>query len=161
LEHFALQATFPLSGKTSIFDRFTDRARSVVDVSRDEAARLGHTYLGTPHILLGMIAEGKGVAAAILKNMDVNASEVEVRVVDDSTDLLLDDLADAAYLQATRLGHNYIGTEHLLLGLLTLPSTRASGILTSLGVQPRDVCNEVFALLGHANKCISDNQGAP
>jgi ATP-dependent Clp protease ATP-binding subunit ClpC len=129
-------------------NRLTDRSRRVFELAHDAATRLGHHCLGTQHVLLGMLREGKGVAGAIPGNIGVSADSVELKAVDDSTDWTVEDITEAAHKQAIWLKHNYIGTEHLCLGICTLSPSRASNILLQLGVQPRDVCRVVIQLIG-------------
>ncbi len=130
-------------------DRFTDRSRQVIELSREEAKRRGHRHLGTQHVLLGLLREGNGVAGYILRNVGVFIDSVPVEAIDDSTDWSIQDIAEAALRHANWLNHNYIGTEHLLLGICTLSSSQARVILTNLGLQPIDVCRDVIQLLGH------------
>src|SRR5512141_1242970 len=111
------------------FDKFTDRARKVLTLAQDEAQRFNHNYIGTEHLLLGLVREGEGVAARVLENMNVELAKVRTAVefiigrrarpVVGDADLPQRPTrpTQRATDQARRLGHNYIGTEHLLLGL--------------------------------------------
>ncbi|HEY7515471.1 MAG TPA: Clp protease N-terminal domain-containing protein, partial [Vicinamibacteria bacterium] len=114
-----------------MFDRFTDRARKVVGWSRQEAQRFQHDYIGTEHILLGLIREGGGVAADVLRNLSVDPlrvrEEVEKRMKAGTASVTMGQLPftprakrvlELSLEEARDLGHNYIGTEHLLLGLI-------------------------------------------
>ena len=113
-----------------MFERFTDRARRVVVLAQDEARSLNHNYIGTEHLLLGLITEGEGVAAKALESLDINKDAVRAAVID-----IIGEgekpveghipftprakrVFELSLREALQLGHNYIGTEHLLLGLL-------------------------------------------
>jgi ATP-dependent Clp protease ATP-binding subunit ClpC len=112
-----------------MFERFTPRARQVVVVAEDEARRLKHNYIGTEHLLLGLIREEEGMAARVLESFDVTVEEVRSqvsRIVGHGDELAsgpipftprVQKILDLALREALSLGHNYIGTEHLLLGL--------------------------------------------
>ncbi len=112
-----------------MFNRFTDRARRIMGYSRQEAQRFSHDYIGTEHVLLGLIQEGNGVAADVLKNLDFDLKlirrEVEEQISDGTTMVTMGQLPftprakkvlELALEEASNLGHNYIGSEHLLLG---------------------------------------------
>src|SRR3989344_4251772 len=115
---------------TPPFDRFTDRARKAVSLARQEAQRLQHQYLGTEHLLLGLLGEGSGVAANVLRNLDVDLDKIrrEVeKIVQHGTEPppqptnipftpRTKHALELAAGAATKLGHGYVGTEHLLLG---------------------------------------------
>src|SRR4030042_2013108 len=114
-----------------MFERFTERARKVIIFAREEAIRLGHSYVGPEHLLLGLIREGDGLAVAILKKMGLSMpllkAEVEKGLVAGSKEIPAGEIPfstqgkrvlELAILEARSLGHNYIGTEHLLLGLI-------------------------------------------
>ena len=114
-----------------MFDRFTDRARRVMGLARQEAQRFNHEYIGTEHILLGLIQEGSGVAANVLRNLDIDLDkirrEVEKIVQSGPSMVTMGQLPftprakkvlELSVEEASNLGHNYIGTEHLLLGLI-------------------------------------------
>jgi len=151
-----------------MFDRFTDRARKVMGVARQEAGRLKHEYIGTEHFLLGLIQEESGVAANVLRNLDVSLSRVRVEtdklVQSGKTDSHIcgqlpftpraKNVLEFALEEASQLGHNYIGTEHLLLGLMRDEDGIASQVLLNLGVKLEAVREEVLELLGaeHAKK---------
>ncbi|MEM8882872.1 MAG: Clp protease N-terminal domain-containing protein, partial [Planctomycetota bacterium] len=144
-----------------MFDRFTDRARKVMGLARQEAQRFNHDYIGTEHILLGLIQEGSGVAADVLKNLDVDLKkirqEVEKLVSHGTTMVTMGQLPftprakkvlELAYEEASNLGHNYIGTEHLLLGLIREQEGIAAQVLQNIKVRLEDVREEVLELLG-------------
>jgi len=144
-----------------MFDRFTDRARKVMGLARQEAQRFNHDYIGTEHILLGLIQEGSGVAADVLKNLDVDPKrirqEIEKLVSHGTTMVTMGQLPftprakkvlELALEEASNLGHNYIGTEHLLLGLIREQEGIAAQVLQNLNVRLEDVREEVLELLG-------------
>jgi ATP-dependent Clp protease ATP-binding subunit ClpC len=154
-----------------MFDRFTDRARKVMGLARQEAQRFNHQYIGTEHILLGLIQEGSGVAANVLRNLDVDPDkirqEVEKIVQDGPTMATLGQLPftprakkvlELASEEATNLRHNYIGTEHLLLGLIRENEGVAAQVLMNLGLKLEEVREEVLELLG-ADMSNSDSGG--
>jgi len=144
-----------------MFNRFTERARKVIFLAREEARRLDHDYLGTEHILLGLIREGEGIGAAALQNLTIDLAqvraEVEKAVGRGGGTLFLGQIPftprakkvlELAVTEARNLGHNYIGTEHLLLGLIREAEGVAAQILTSLGADLGKVREEVSNLLG-------------
>src|SRR5262244_2306678 len=144
-----------------MFDRFTDRARKVMNLAKAEAQRLNHEYIGTEHILLGLVQEGSGVAANVLRNMGIDLkrirAEIEKLVKGSSTMVPMGNLPftprakkvlELSLEEASQLGHNYIGTEHLLLGLIKEGQSIAAKILESLGARLDEVRQETLALLG-------------
>ncbi|MGQ0614234.1 MAG: ATP-dependent Clp protease ATP-binding subunit, partial [Planctomycetaceae bacterium] len=144
-----------------MFDRFTDRARKVMGLARQEAQRFNHDYIGTEHILLGLIQEGSGVASDVLKNLDVDLKkirqEVEKLVSHGTTMVTMGQLPftprakkvlELALEEASNLGHNYIGTEHLLLGLIKENEGIAARVLLNLGVKLEEVREEILEFLG-------------
>jgi len=146
-----------------MFNRFTERARKVIILAKEEARRFNHDYIGTEHILLGLIREGEGVAAAVLQKMGVSLEnirlEVEKLVQPGPTTQIIGDIPftprakkslEMAAEEARNLGHNYIGTEHLLLGLIREGEGIASQVLMNLGMDLNSVRNEVMELLGSA-----------
>ncbi|MFC1706144.1 ATP-dependent Clp protease ATP-binding subunit [Planctomycetota bacterium] len=144
-----------------MFDRFTERARRVMGLARQEAQRFNHEYIGTEHILLGLIQEGSGVAANVLRNLDIDLDkirrEVEKIVQSGPSMVTMGQLPftprakkvlELAVEEASNLGHNYIGTEHLLLGLIRENEGVAAQVLLNLGLKLDDVREEVLELLG-------------
>jgi ATP-dependent Clp protease ATP-binding subunit ClpC len=144
-----------------MFDRFTDRARKVMGLARQEAQRFNHDYIGTEHILLGLVQEGSGVAASVLKNLDIDLKkirqEVEKLVSHGTTMVTMGQLPftprakkvlELSLEEASNLGHNYIGTEHLLLGLIREQEGIAAQVLQNIKVRLEDVREEVLELLG-------------
>ncbi len=147
-----------------MFERFTDRARRVIVLAQDEARNLKHNYLGTEHFLLGLIREGEGVAAKALEALDVTLDEVRAQVIDiigegqepPSGHIPFTPRAkkviEYAMREGLQLGHSYIGTEHLLLGLTREPDGVAAQVLTKLGADMTRVRSQV-------NQLISGFQG--
>ena len=144
-----------------MFDRFTDRARKVMALAREEARRFNHEYIGTEHILLGLVKEGSGVAANVLQNLDVELQKVRLEVeniVQTGSDLIsvgqlpftprVKKALEFSMEEARALGHNYIGTEHLLLGLIREQEGVAAQVLLNLGLKLESVREEIIGLLG-------------
>ncbi len=141
---------------------FTDRVRKVLQMAREEAARLHHEYVGTEHILLGLIREGEGVAAAVLTNLNVDLDEIQQRIEEtvkkgkapasSGPDLPYTSRAkkvlELAMSEARELNHSYVGTEHLLLGLLREEKGIAAQVLTDAGVNLEQARAETLRLLG-------------
>ncbi|MFM8935075.1 MAG: ATP-dependent Clp protease ATP-binding subunit [Candidatus Limnocylindrus sp.] len=145
------------------FDRFTDRARKVLTLAQDEAQRFNHNYIGTEHLLLGLVREGEGMAAKVLENLNVELAKVRQAVefiIGRGERPVLGEIGltprakkviELAIDEARRLGHNYIGTEHLLLGLVREEGGIASGVLESLGVSLDKVRHEVVRVLSQSS----------
>jgi ATP-dependent Clp protease ATP-binding subunit ClpC len=144
-----------------MFDRFTERARKVMGFARREAQRFHHEYIGTEHILLGLIQEGQGVAANVLKSMNIDLEKIRREVekivkagpaMEPSVQIPFTPRAkkvvELALEEASNLGHNYIGTEHLLLALLREQEGIAAHVLLALGVRLEEVRDEVIEFLG-------------
>ncbi|HYR10000.1 MAG TPA: Clp protease N-terminal domain-containing protein, partial [Longimicrobium sp.] len=140
---------------------FTDRVRKVLAMAREEAIRLQHDYVGTEHILLGLIREGEGVAAAVLNNLNVDLDQVQEKVEESvrrgKATIALGELPytsrakkvlEFAMAEARELNHSYVGTEHLLLGLLREEKGIAAEVLGQLGVTLEDARRETLKLLG-------------
>jgi ATP-dependent Clp protease ATP-binding subunit ClpC len=147
----------------NMFNRFTERARKVILLSKEEAKRFNHDYIGTEHILLGLIREGEGVAAAVLQNLGLSLEnirqEVEKSIQPGPPTLVSGDIPftprakkviELALEEARNLNHNYIGTEHLLLGLLREDEGVAAQILKNLGLDLEKLRQEIMDLLGSA-----------
>jgi len=153
-----------------MFDRFTDRARKVMGLARTEAQTFNHQYIGTEHILLGLIEEGSGIAANVLRNLDVGSlvvrHEVEKMLQDGPTMVTMGQLPftprakrllELAGGAANEMHHGYIGTEHLLLGVLLEDEGTAAKALKNLGLNSDNVRAEVMELLGPlANRPITE-----
>ena len=145
-----------------MYERFTDRARKVMQLANQEAQRFNHEYIGTEHILLGLVKEGSGVAANVLKNLDVDLRKIRLEVeklVQSGPDMVTmgklpqtpraKKVIEYSMEEARNLNHNYVGTEHLLLGLLREQEGVAAQVLMNLGLKLEDVREEVLNLLGH------------
>jgi len=154
-----------------MFDRFTDRAKKVMSFARQEAMKFNHEYIGTEHILLGLVQEGSGVAANVLKNMTVDLEkirhEVEKIVKTGPSMVTMGQLPftprakkvlELSMEEASQLSHNYIGTEHLLLGLIRENEGIAAQVLMNLGVKLDEVREEVLEFLG-ASEHNGDEDG--
>src|ERR671914_737856 len=145
------------------FDKFTDRARKDLTLAQDEAQRFNHNYIGTEHLLLGLVREGEGVAARVLENMNVELSKVRTAVefiIGRGDRPVVGEVGltprakrviELAIDEARRLGHNYIGTEHLLLGLVREGEGSAAGVLESLGVNLDKVRHQVIHVLSQSS----------
>jgi len=144
-----------------MFERFTDRARKVMALANQEAQRFNHEYIGTEHILLGLVKEGSGVGATVLKNLDVDIKKLRLEVekqVKSGPDMVTmgklpqtpkaKKVIEYAIEEARALNHNYVGTEHILLGLLRETEGIAAQVLMNLGLKLEDVRQEVLNLLG-------------
>ena len=141
---------------------FTDRVRKVLQMAREEAARLHHEYVGTEHILLGLIREGEGVAAAVLTNLGVDLEDIQQKIEETvkkgkaaaatGPELPYTSRAkkvlELAMMEARELNHSYVGTEHLLLGLLREEKGIAAQVLTDAGVTLEQARAETLRLLG-------------
>ena len=145
-----------------MYERFTDRARKVMQLANQEAQRFNHEYIGTEHILLGLVKEGSGVAANVLKNLDVDLRKIRIeveKIVQTGPDMVTmgklpqtpraKKVIEYAMEEARNLNHNYVGTEHLLLGLLREQEGVAAQVLMNLNMKLDDVRDEVLNLLGH------------
>jgi ATP-dependent Clp protease ATP-binding subunit ClpC len=145
-----------------MYERFTDRARKVMQLANQEAQRFNHEYIGTEHILLGLIKEGSGVAANVLRNLDIDLRKIRLEVeklVQSGPDMVTmgklpqtpraKKVIEYSMEEARNLGHNYVGTEHILLGLLREQEGVAAQVLMNLGLKLEEVREEVLNLLGH------------
>ncbi len=144
-----------------MFERFTDRARKVMALANQEAQRFNHEYIGTEHVLLGLVKEGSGVGANVLKNLDVDIKKLRLEIeklVKSGPDMVTmgklpqtpraKKVIEYAIEEARALNHNYVGTEHILLGLLRETEGIAAQVLMNLGLKLEDVRQEVLNLLG-------------
>ena len=134
-----------------MYDKFTDRARKVIAFAKEEAQRLGHDYLGTEHVLLGIIKDAGGIAAAVLESLNIDLdklkTEIEDRLIESTGSTMLageipfmpqtKKVFELAAEESQNLGHNYIGTEHLLLGLLKESEGTAARVLIEMGINYR------------------------
>ena len=132
-----------------MFERFSEQARQVVVLAQDEALALKHNYIGTEHILLGLLREEEGLAARVLESLDITVEEVRAqvaRIVGQGDEVTTGQIPftprakkvlELALREALSLGHNYIGTEHILLGLVREGEGLAMLVLTRLGAGPQ------------------------
>ena len=155
-----------------MFNKFTERARKVILLAKEEAKRFNHDYIGTELILLGLIREGEGVAAAVLQKLGLSPEkirlEVEKLVQSGPSTMVSGDIPftpkakkviELAMEEARSLGHNYIGTEHLLLGLIREGEGVASQVLMNLGLDLNRVRSEVITLLGSSSPAPAGGPG--
>src|SRR5262249_16411154 len=160
-----------------MYERFTDRARKVMQLANQEAQRFNHEYIGTEHILLGLVKEGSGVAANVLKNLDIDLRKIRLEVEKivqhgpGGEQVVMGRLPhtprakkviEYSIEEARNLNHNYVGTEHLLLGLLREQEGVAAEVLMNVGLKVEDVREEVLNLLGHnmPNESESERSGS-
>jgi ATP-dependent Clp protease ATP-binding subunit ClpC len=156
-----------------MYERFTDRARRVMQLANSEAQRFNHDYVGTEHLLLGLVKEGSGVASNVLKNLDVDLRKIRVeveKIVQSGPDMVsmgklpqtprAKKVLEYAFEEARNLNHNYVGTEHLLLGLLREQEGVAAQVLMNLNLKLEDVREEVLNLLGHGMESGSGEGGS-
>ncbi len=142
-----------------MFERFTERARQVVVLASDEARTLKHNYIGTEHILLGLLREEEGLAARVLDSFDITVEEVRAqvaRIVGQGDEVTTGEIPftprakkvlELALRDALSLGHDYIGTEHILLGLVRENEGVAAGILLDFDADADKIRNEIIRLL--------------
>jgi ATP-dependent Clp protease ATP-binding subunit ClpC len=151
-----------------LFERFTERARQVVVLAQDEARALKHNYIGTEHILLGLLREEEGLAARVLESLDITVEEVRAqvaRIVGQGDEVTTGQIPftprakkvlELALREALSLGHNYIGTEHILLGLVRENEGVAARILLDFDADAEMVRNEVIRWLEGPGRRPSD-----
>ena len=145
-----------------MFERFTERARQVVVLAQDEARALKHNYIGTEHILLGLLREEEGLAARVLESLDITVEEVRAqvaRIVGQGDEVTTGQIPftprakkvlELALREALSLGHNYIGTEHILLGLARENEGVAARILRESGADPERLRDETIRRLSQS-----------
>src|SRR5439155_14951863 len=144
-----------------MYERFTDRARKVMQLANQEAQRFNHEYIGTEHILLGLVKEGSGVAANVLKNLDIDLRKIRLeveKIVQSGPDMVTmgklpqtpraKKVIEYSIEEARNLNHNYVGTEHLLLGVLREKEGIACHVLMNLLLDQDRVHREILNLLG-------------
>ncbi len=167
---------FSLSGthqviNTIMFERFTEKAIKVIMLAQEEARRLGHNFVGTEQILLGLIGEGTGVAAKVLKSMGVNLKDARIeveKIIGRGSGFVAVEIPftprakrvlELSLEEARQLGHNYIGTEHLLLGLIREGEGVAARVLENLGVDLSKVRTQVIRMLGETAEVSAGSSG--
>ncbi|MFO8191466.1 MAG: ATP-dependent Clp protease ATP-binding subunit [Bacillota bacterium] len=158
-----------------MFGRFTERAQQVLVLSQEEAKRLNHNFIGTEHLLLGLVREGSGIAARALQNMSVDLSRVrsEVERITPKGEKVIHQgisytprakrVVELAIEESQNLGHNYVGTEHIMLGLVREGEGIAAQVLANMGIDLKRARKEVIQLLGGeesgARAAASDKSG--
>jgi ATP-dependent Clp protease ATP-binding subunit ClpA len=154
------------------FDKFTERARKVLSLAQEEAQRFQHSYIGTEHLLLGLVREGEGVAARVLANLGIELSRVRGAVefiIGRGDRIVLGEIGltprakkviELAVDEARRLNHHYIGTEHILLGLVREGEGIAAGVLESLGVNLEKVRTETIRTLSRMGATTAETAEA-
>ena len=155
------------------FDKFTERARKVLTLAQEEAQRFNHNYIGTEHILLGLVREQEGVAARVLSNLGIELPKVRSAVefiIGRGDRIVMGEIGltprakkviELAVDEARRLNHHYIGTEHLLLGLVREGEGIAAGVLESLGVSLEKVRTQVIQVLNTSGQQYGQKQAGP
>ncbi|MDM9380095.1 ATP-dependent Clp protease ATP-binding subunit [Chlorogloeopsis sp. ULAP01] len=153
-----------------MFERFTEKAIKVIMLAQEEARRLGHNFVGTEQILLGLIGEGTGVAAKVLKSMGVNLKDARIeveKIIGRGSGFVAVEIPftprakrvlELSLEEARQLGHNYIGTEHLLLGLIREGEGVAARVLENLGVDLSKVRTQVIRMLGETAEVSAGGQ---
>ncbi len=151
------------------FNKFTERARKVLHLAQEEAQRLKHNYIGTEHLLLGLIREGDGVAAKVLSNLGVDLDKARISVesiLGRGNRVVIGEIGftprakkviELAVDEARRLHHHYLGTEHLLLGLVREGQGIGAGVLESLGVSLEKVRTQTMQVLGKLERSENDD----
>ncbi len=155
-----------------MFERFTEKAIKVIMLAQEEARRLGHNFVGTEQILLGLIGEGTGIAAKVLKSMGVNLKDARIeveKIIGRGSGFVAVEIPftprakrvlELSLEEARQLGHNYIGTEHLLLGLIREGEGVAARVLENLGVDLTKVRTQVIRMLGETAEVTSGGGGS-
>ncbi len=151
------------------FDKFTNRARKALHLAQEEAQRLQHNYIGTEHLLLGLIREGEGVAAKVLNNLGIDLEKARSSVesiIGRGNRVVIGELGltprakkviGLAMDEARHLHHHYLGTEHLLLGLVREGQGIGAGVLESLGVNLEKVRVQTLQVLGKRERSENDD----
>jgi ATP-dependent Clp protease ATP-binding subunit ClpC len=155
-----------------MYEKFTDQARKVMQLAHQESQRFNHEYVGTEHLLLGLIKEGTGVAANILRNLDIDLRMVRIEVeklVQAGPDMVTmgklpmtprtKKVLEYAIEESRNFNHNYVGTEHLLLGLIREEEGVAAQVLMNLGLKLEDLREEMLNLLGNSPLCSTEDIG--
>ncbi|XP_051147954.1 ATP-dependent Clp protease ATP-binding subunit ClpA homolog CD4B, chloroplastic-like [Andrographis paniculata] len=155
----------------AMFERFTEKAIKVIMLSQEEARRLGHNFVGTEQILLGLIGEGTGIAAKVLKSLGLNLKDARVeveKIIGRGTGFVAVEIPftprakrvlELALDEARAIGHSYIGTEHLLLGLLREGEGVASRVFENLGADPDNIRTQVIRMVGESAETVTSVGG--
>jgi len=154
-----------------MFERFTEKAIKVIMLAQEEARRLGHNFVGTEQILLGLIGEGTGIAAQVLKSMNVNLKDARIeveKIIGRGSGFVAVEIPftprakrvlELSLEEARQLGHNYIGTEHLLMGLVREGEGVAARVLENLAVNVSSIRTEVIQMLGDNAEANANGNG--
>ncbi|GAB2297291.1 ATP-dependent Clp protease ATP-binding subunit ClpA cd4b, chloroplastic [Dionaea muscipula] len=155
----------------AMFERFTEKAIKVIMLAQEEARRLGHNFVGTEQILLGLIGEGTGIAAKVLKSMGINLKDARVeveKIIGRGSGFVAVEIPftprakrvlELSLEEARQLGHNYIGSEHLLLGLLREGEGVAARVLENLGADPSNIRTQVIRMVGENTEAVGAGVG--
>ena len=155
----------------AMFERFTEKAIKVIMLAQEEARRLGHNFVGTEQILLGLIGEGTGIAAKVLKSMGINLKDARVeveKIIGRGSGFVAVEIPftprakrvlELSLEEARQLGHNYIGSEHLLLGLLREGEGVAARVLENLGADPGNIRTQVIRMVGESTEAVGAGVG--
>ncbi|CAA7396352.1 unnamed protein product [Spirodela intermedia] len=155
----------------AMFERFTEKAIKVIMLAQEEARRLGHNFVGTEQILLGLIGEGTGIAAKVLKSMGINLKDARVeveKIIGRGSGFVAVEIPftprakrvlELSLEEARQLGHNYIGSEHLLLGLLREGEGVAARVLENLGADPGNIRTQVIRMVGESAEAVGAGVG--
>ena len=144
---------------------FTGRAKKAIEIANDVAIELGHNYIGTEHILYGLAKEGSGVASKVLENQEINPENIIDKIIEliGQGDAIIETLGftprtkrviESAFIEARKLGYNYIGTEHLLIAILREGDSIASRILLELSVNVPKLYNEIVKVINEGEDLI-------
>ncbi|CAM0904848.1 unnamed protein product [Alopecurus aequalis] len=155
----------------AMFERFTEKAIKVIMLAQEEARRLGHNFVGTEQILLGLIGEGTGIAAKVLKSMGISLKDARIeveKIIGRGSGFVAVEIPftprakrvlELSLEEARQLGHNYIGSEHLLLGLLREGEGVAARVLESLGADPNNIRTQVIRMVGESTEAVGAGVG--
>ncbi|XP_042001187.1 ATP-dependent Clp protease ATP-binding subunit ClpA homolog CD4B, chloroplastic-like [Salvia splendens] len=158
-------------GPRAMFERFTEKAIKVIMLAQEEARRLGHNFVGTEQILLGLIGEGTGIAAKVLKSMGINLKDARVeveKIIGRGSGFVAVEIPftprakrvlELSLEEARQLGHNYIGSEHLLLGLLREGEGVAARVLENIGADPSNIRTQVIRMVGESAEAVGAGVG--
>merc|ERR1719454_2586005 len=157
---------------TLMFERFTEKAIKVVMLAQEEARRLGHNFVGTEQILLGLIGESTGIAAKVLKSMGVTLKDARLeveKIIGRGSGFVAVEIPftprakrvlEMSLEEARQLGHNYIGTEHILLGLVREGEGVSAKVLEQLGLDAAKIRNQVIRMVGESQEAVGAAPGA-
>ena len=151
--------------------KFTNRANKAIEIANDIALELGHSYIGTEHILYGLSKEGNGIASKVLENQNVTADDIlnkieELIGSDEPIENIVDftprtkRVVESAFIEARKLGYNFIGTEHLLIGILREGDCVAAKILLDLNVNIPKLYNEIVKVINEGEDYSSGNDSS-